>query len=70
MSLGDMSLDSATGVGYDVEQVACQYPPCPLKTFAEMWYQVFLWALCSSFLVHVVAATIGFATLRKHKFGK
>jgi hypothetical protein len=36
----------------------------------EMWYQVFLWALFSSIFVHVIAAAIAFATLRKHKFGK
>lgn len=57
------------GKPLDVEQV-CQYPSCPLKTFAEMWYQVFLWALFSSTLVHVIAAAISFLTLRKHKFGK
>ncbi|XP_071451668.1 transmembrane protein 170B [Hetaerina americana] len=42
----------------------------PLVTFTEMWYQVFLWALFSSIFVHVIAAAIAFATLRKHKFGK
>nr|CAD7453091.1 unnamed protein product [Timema tahoe]CAD7603923.1 unnamed protein product [Timema genevievae] len=41
-----------------------------LNTFAEMWYQIFLWALFSSLFVHVIAAAIAFATLRKHKFGK
>lgn len=45
-------------------------PTDPLNTFAEMWYQVFLWALFSSIFVHVIAAAIAFATLRKHKFGK
>lgn len=42
----------------------------PLVTFAEMWYQVFLWALFSSVLVHTIAAVIAFTTLRKHHFGK
>ncbi|KAG8229226.1 hypothetical protein J437_LFUL008863 [Ladona fulva] len=43
--------------------------PSALITFSEMWYQVFLWALFSSVFVHVIAAAIAFATLRKHKFG-
>ncbi|XP_017781134.1 PREDICTED: transmembrane protein 170A [Nicrophorus vespilloides] len=42
----------------------------PLNSFTKMWYHVFLWALFSSFLVHVIAASIAFLTLRKHKFGK
>lgn len=41
-----------------------------LKTFPEMWYRVFLWALFSSIFVHVAAALMAFATLHKHKFGK
>ncbi|XP_034249852.1 transmembrane protein 170A [Thrips palmi] len=45
-------------------------PTDPLNTFAEMWYQVFLWALFSSIFVHVIAAAISFATLHKHRFGK
>lgn len=45
-------------------------PADPLNTFAEMWYQVFLWSLFSSVFVHTSAALIAFATLRKHKFGK
>lgn len=45
-------------------------PADPLNTFAEMWYQVFLWSLFSSIFVHTCAALISFATLRKHKFGK
>ncbi|KAL1129326.1 hypothetical protein AAG570_013855 [Ranatra chinensis] len=35
-----------------------------------MWYQIFLWALFSSILVHSIAAVIAFATLRKHHYGK
>lgn len=35
-----------------------------------MWYQIFLWALFSSAVVHTVAAIIAFATLHKHNFGK
>ncbi|XP_050292698.1 transmembrane protein 170A [Anthonomus grandis grandis] len=42
----------------------------PLNTFSKMWYQVFLWALFSSVVVHTVAALIAFLTLRKHKYGK
>ncbi|XP_014243454.1 transmembrane protein 170A [Cimex lectularius] len=42
----------------------------PLVTFLAMWYQIFLWALFSSLLVHAIAAIIAFATLRKHHFGK
>ncbi|XP_015608116.1 transmembrane protein 170A isoform X1 [Cephus cinctus] len=42
----------------------------PLTSFAEMWYQIFLWALFSSIFVHTIAAAICFATLRKHKYGK
>jgi len=37
---------------------------------SEMWYQVFLWALVSSILVHFVAAAIAFGRLRKHKYGR
>ncbi|XP_046396607.1 transmembrane protein 170A [Ischnura elegans] len=53
-----------------IAQVLGWSPSAPLVTFAEMWYQVFLWALFSSIFVHVIAAAIAFATLRKHKFGK
>ncbi|XP_043488277.1 transmembrane protein 170A [Polistes fuscatus] len=42
----------------------------PLTSFAEMWYQIFLWALFSSIFVHMIAGTICFATLRQHKYGK
>ncbi|XKL63814.1 hypothetical protein PGB90_006178 [Kerria lacca] len=42
----------------------------PLTTFIEMWYQIFLWALFSSVVVHIIAAFISFGTLRKHHFGK
>lgn len=45
-------------------------PSDPLDTFAEMWYQVFLWALFSSLFVHLIAAAIAFGTLRKHKLGR
>lgn len=41
-----------------------------LKTFAEMWYHIFLWSLFSSIFVHTCAALIAFVTLRKHKFGR
>lgn len=42
----------------------------PLKTFTEMWYHIFLWALFSSIFVHICAALVAFVTLRKHKFGR
>lgn len=42
----------------------------PLKTFNEMWYHVFLWAIFSSIFVHTCAALVAFVTLRKHKFGR
>lgn len=42
----------------------------PLKTFTEMWYHIFLWALFSSIFVHTCAALVAFVTLRKHKFGR
>ncbi|CAH1779458.1 unnamed protein product [Owenia fusiformis] len=45
-------------------------PKDPLNFFIEMWYQVFLWSLISSILVHVVAAAIAFYKLRKHKIGR
>lgn len=41
-----------------------------LKTFAEMWYHIFLWGLFSSVFVHTCAALVAFVTLRKHKFGR
>lgn len=42
----------------------------PLKTFPEMWYHIFLWALFSSIFIHTCAALVAFVTLRKHKFGR
>lgn len=41
-----------------------------LKTFREMWQEIFLWFLLSSILVHFCAAVFAFFTLRKHKFGR
>ncbi|KAI1280621.1 Transmembrane protein [Halotydeus destructor] len=45
-------------------------PQDPLDTFIEMWYQVFLWALFSSFLVHLIAAGFAFTSLRMHKVAR
>ncbi|CAM1310354.1 TMEM170B (predicted) [Pycnogonum litorale] len=45
-------------------------PDDPLDTFAEIWYQVFLWALFSSLFVHLIAAAIAFTTMKKHKLGR
>ncbi|KAL8574600.1 hypothetical protein ACOMHN_061600 [Nucella lapillus] len=41
-----------------------------LRTFSEIWYSVFLWALFSSLLVHIGAMLIAFCRLRKHKLGR
>ncbi|CAB3374701.1 transmembrane protein 170A [Cloeon dipterum] len=41
-----------------------------LYTFGEMWYQIFLWALLSSVVIHIAAAAISFAILRRHRIGK
>lgn len=35
-----------------------------------MWYQVFLWALFSSVLVHIIAAGFSYASLRNHKYAR
>ncbi|KAL1450426.1 hypothetical protein WDU94_002792 [Cyamophila willieti] len=43
---------------------------CTLNKFAEMWWEIFLWALFSSIFVHTTAAIIAFVTLRKHHYGK
>lgn len=45
-------------------------PSDPLDTFVEMWYQVFLWALFSSLLVHVVAALVACSALRRQRIGR
>ena len=50
-----------------IENVIGLNPHDPLNGFAEMWYQIFLWALFSSMFVHIVAASIAFCRLRKHK---
>ncbi|XP_022096146.1 transmembrane protein 170A-like [Acanthaster planci] len=41
-----------------------------IKSWIEMWYQIFLWYLFSSFLIHSGAAIIAFWALRKHKMGR
>lgn len=41
-----------------------------LKSFTEMWYSVFLWALFSSLFIHIIAALIAFCRLHKHHFGR
>ncbi|KAK3603765.1 hypothetical protein CHS0354_023384 [Potamilus streckersoni] len=45
-------------------------PNDPLNGFGEMWYQVFLWVLFSSMVVHTVAALIALCRLRKHSIGR
>ncbi|KAK3085795.1 hypothetical protein FSP39_008750 [Pinctada imbricata] len=42
----------------------------PFDIITEIWYQVFVWALISSVLVHLVAALIAFCQLRKHRLGR
>lgn len=42
----------------------------PLNDWIEMWYQIFLWYLFSSFLIHSVAAITAICALRKHKIGR
>ncbi|XP_071504058.1 transmembrane protein 170B-like [Diadema setosum] len=41
-----------------------------LDSWIKMWYQIFLWHLFSSFLIHAVAAIVAFCALRKHKIGR
>ncbi len=41
-----------------------------LKSFIQIWYNIFLWNLSSSIFIHSIAGFIGFTTLRKHKFGR
>ena len=53
-----------------LENVIGLKPNDPLNGFAEMWYQIFLWALFSSMFVHVIAAVIAFGRLRKHRLGR
>lgn len=35
-----------------------------------MWYHVFLWSLFSSFILHVIASMVAFASLRRHKIAR
>ncbi|CAG2102597.1 unnamed protein product, partial [Medioppia subpectinata] len=46
----------------------------PIHTFVvtlelcpEMWYHVFLWSLFSSIIIHILASSIAFGSLRRHK---
>ncbi|XP_038070136.1 transmembrane protein 170B-like [Patiria miniata] len=41
-----------------------------IVSWIEMWYQIFLWYLFSSFLIHSGAAVIAFWALHKHKMGR
>ncbi len=45
-------------------------PPAPPPSGFDIWYQVFLWCLCSSIFLYALASAIAFFTLRKHKFGR
>lgn len=42
----------------------------PLENWIEMWYQIFLWYLFSSFLVHSCAALVAVWALHSHKYGR
>ncbi|KAK7483026.1 hypothetical protein BaRGS_00025689 [Batillaria attramentaria] len=42
----------------------------PLKSFTEIWYSVFLWALFSSLFIHIGAMLIAVLRLRKHPLGR
>ncbi|XP_072013441.1 transmembrane protein 170A-like [Amphiura filiformis] len=42
----------------------------PLANWIEMWYQIFLWYLFSSFLVHSGAALVAVWALHRHKYGR
>lgn len=68
--MGNGGDDFQTAELDSIENVIGLSPKDPLNGFAEMWYQVFLWALFSSILVHVVASAIAFCRLRKHKLGR
>ena len=43
--------------------MVCLMPGC----VAEMWYHVFLWSLFSSIIIHMLASSIAFGSLRRHK---
>lgn len=45
-------------------------PKDPLDTFVEIWFHVFLWSFFSSLLIHIGAAGMAFASLRKHKVAR
>ncbi|KAK9502457.1 hypothetical protein O3M35_011233 [Rhynocoris fuscipes] len=66
----DVSSNSERTWQFDAFVDVIGLTPRVLSTFPEMWYQIFLWALFSSVLVHAIAAVIAFCTLRKHHFGK
>lgn len=35
-----------------------------------MWWQIFLYVIASSLIVHGISATIAYCCLRKHKIGR
>ncbi|GAV02266.1 hypothetical protein RvY_12856 [Ramazzottius varieornatus] len=39
----------------------------PLMFFAEMWYNIFLWELFASFIIHCIAGFVAFIALRRHR---
>ncbi|XP_031572964.1 transmembrane protein 170A-like [Actinia tenebrosa] len=41
-----------------------------LESFGRMWYQVFLWCLAGSVIIHCIAACVAFSALRKHTRGR
>lgn len=40
-----------------------------LRSFGEMWYQIFLWCLATSVFIHCISASVAFLALRKHSRG-
>lgn len=59
-----------TGPAFDIFDMLGLTPNESAKSFAEIWYQVFLWALFTSIIVHAIAAIVAFLQLRKHKYGR
>lgn len=64
------SQDEFTGLEFNIFDMLGLTPNESAKSFAEIWYQVFLWALFTSIFVHAIAAIMAFLRLRKHKYGR
>lgn len=44
--------------------------PQGLKSFKDIWYQIFLYCLATSLLIHGIAALFAFRALKSHRFGR